>query len=78
MASKLVAARDIGNCDFAADFDTGQVSVTVRAPLTIDKRTVQVPITDFLEIATQIMLASFQVAKQMREQLIKADGQKPA
>ena len=77
MVSNLSTGKDEGNCDFNADFAKGKVAVTVRAPLTIDKRTVEVPITDFLEIATQIMLASFQVAREVREQLIKA-GQKPA
>lgn len=77
MVSKLVSTKDEGNVDFHADFTTGKVAVILRAPLTIDKRTVEVPITDFLEIATQIMLASFQMAREVREQLTKA-GQQPA
>lgn len=75
MVSKLATpTKDEGECVLNADFATGKVAVTVRAPLAIDKRTVEVPITEFLELTTQIMLASFQMARQVREQLLK--GQK--
>lgn len=80
MANKIVTpTADAGNVDFVADFDRGKVVVTVRAPLTIDKRTCELPVTDFLEIAAQITLASLQVAKAVRDKMVSnAGGPQPA
>lgn len=75
----LLDGKDKGNCDFNTDLDRGKITVTVRAPLTIDKRSVEIGITELLEIAAQITLAWIQHGRALHARLEQERGtSKPA
>lgn len=66
--------KDEGEINFSTDFSTGQVSISIRPPLAIQKATVQVSITDFLEIAAKMTLESIANTRQLIARA--ANGQK--
>ena len=70
MASNGIRA-DEGNCDFNTDLARGKIAVTVRAPLTIDKRTVEISIPELLEIAAQITIEWFAYSREMHARLAR-------
>jgi hypothetical protein len=77
----LTPTKDEGECRFDADMSRGKVAVTVRAPLSIDRRTVEVPVDEIIEIAAQITLEWIALGRQMRQQLenrIPKEAPKPA
>lgn len=57
MANDIVSGKDEGDCHFDTDLSRGKIKVTVRAPLSIDKRTVEIGITELLEIAATVTVA---------------------
>lgn len=56
--SDLTIARDTGEIEIGADLGRGMVSVSVRAPLGIEKATAEIAFVDFMEIAAKFILAS--------------------
>lgn len=61
---------DEGECLFNTDLDRGKVAVTIRAPLTLDKRTVEIGITELIEIAAHVTLKSIEYQREMRARLM--------
>lgn len=61
--------KDEGSCEFNTDLDRGKIAVTVRAPMTIDKRTVEIGITELLEISAHVMLKSIEHQRELHARL---------
>lgn len=67
----VTPTKDEGEIHFHGDVKRGMVTVTIRAPLSIDKRTVEMSISDLMEITANITLETLAFGKQMRAQLEK-------
>jgi hypothetical protein len=65
----ITPTKDVGECLFHADMQRGKVLVTVRAPLSIDKRVVEVPVDEILEVAAQITLEWLAYGRAIRAHL---------
>lgn len=62
-------AKDEGSCEFNTDLDRGKIVVTVREPMTIDKRSVEIGITELLEISAHVMLKSIEHQRELHARL---------
>jgi hypothetical protein len=49
--------KDEGECHFDTDLSRGKITVTVRSPLSIDKRSVEIGVTELLEVTAQVTVA---------------------
>lgn len=68
---------DKGECNFNVDMNAGTVAITIRQPLTIDKRTMTIPISELLEITAQITLEWLSVARQLNTKILETANKSP-
>lgn len=67
----LTPTKDEGSCDFNTNLDAGKITVTVRAPMTIDKRSVDISITDLLEIAANVTIKFIEHQRELHTRLMR-------
>ena len=74
MAKHIQSAKDEGECLFNTDLAKGKIAVTIRAPLSIDKRTVEINISDLLEVAANVTLESIKYSRTLQAEFAKQTG----
>jgi hypothetical protein len=69
--SGLVSTKDQGEIKFHGEIARGVVTVTIREPLSIDKRTVEMNIEDLVDICAHLTIEWIALGRQLREQYAK-------
>ena len=72
----LTPTKDEGSCEFNTDLDASKITVTVRAPMTIDKRSVDISITELLEIAAHVTIKSIEHQRALHARLARETAAK--